>query len=149
MLIRTWDAFSDLARLQTDMNRLFESRARRDEPSEGFEQASWQPTVDIYEDPERVVLSADLPGVEQKDVDIRVENGVLTLRGDRKLETKENKDGYQRLERVRGTFRRSFSVPNLIDAEKISAIMKNGVLTLSLPKRAEAQPRQIKVRLDS
>jgi HSP20 family protein len=152
MLTRTWDPWSDLARLQDDLGRWFDVRARTPGGAEGLEKGTWAPPVDIYEDAERITLVADLPGVEQKSIDIRLENGLLSLRGERKATRPEagpgHRDGYQRVERVQGSFARSFTVPNLIDAEKILAAMKDGVLTLTLPKRAEAQPRQIKVRVD-
>ncbi|HTT72483.1 MAG TPA: Hsp20/alpha crystallin family protein [Anaeromyxobacteraceae bacterium] len=111
------------------------------------ESVGWTPNVDIYEDDEGVSLRFDLAGVEPKDVDIRFENGVLTLRGERKLEREDKRDNYHRVELAYGTFTRSFSLPGSIDAEKIRADSKNGVLTVHLPKKPEAKPKAIQVKV--
>ena len=124
------------------MGRLFDERLYRNGESVG-----WTPAVDIYEDDEGVTLRFELAGVEPKDVDIRFENGVLTLRGERKLEKEEKRENYHRVERSYGTFTRSFTLPGTVDAEKIRAESKNGVLTVSLPKKAEAKPRAIEVKV--
>jgi HSP20 family protein len=107
----------------------------------------WAPAVDIYETDNELVLKADLPEVELKDLDVRVENQTLTITGERKFERQENAKGYHRVERSYGTFARSFSVPNTFDTEKIGASFKNGVLTVTLPKKEAAKPRQIKVEI--
>ncbi|MBS1856311.1 MAG: Hsp20/alpha crystallin family protein [Acidobacteria bacterium] len=107
----------------------------------------WAPAVDIYETDNELVLKADLPDVELKDLDVRVENQTLTITGERKFERKENAKGYHRVERSYGNFARSFSVPNTFDTEKIGASFKNGVLTVTLPKKEAAKPRQIKVEI--
>jgi len=107
----------------------------------------WAPAVDIYETENDLVLKADLPEVDPKDIDVRVENQTLNLTGERKFESNENGKGYHRIERSYGRFTRSFAVPNSFDTEKISADYKNGVLTVSLPKKEAAKPRQIKVEL--
>jgi HSP20 family protein len=107
----------------------------------------WTPAVDIYEDEDAVTLRAELPGVEPKDVDVRFENGVLTLRGERKLEQEEKRENYHRVERSYGTFTRSFALPGTVDAEKIRAEAKNGILAIVLPKRSEAKPRAIQVKV--
>ncbi|HTP24183.1 MAG TPA: Hsp20/alpha crystallin family protein [Anaeromyxobacteraceae bacterium] len=126
------------------MSRLFDDRlvARA-----GGESVGWTPKVDIFEDAEGVSLRFELAGVEAKDVDIRFENGVLTLRGERKLEHEDKRDNYHRLELSYGVFTRSFSLPGTIDADKIKAESKNGVLTVYLPKRSEAKPRAIQVKV--
>ena len=107
----------------------------------------WAPSVDIYETENELVLKADLPDVDPKDIDVRVENQTLNLSGERKFESTENGKGYHRIERSYGRFTRSFAVPNSFDTDKISADYKNGVLTVSLPKKEAAKPRQVKVEL--
>src|SRR5512146_1833497 len=130
-MLSRWDPLRDLQRVQDEVNRLFDDRLM----TRGGESVGWTPNVDIYEDEEGVSLRFDLAGVDPKDVDIRFENGVLTLRGERKLDREENRDNYHRIELSYGTFTRSFSLPATIDAEKIKAESKNGVLTVVLPKK--------------
>lgn len=105
----------------------------------------WAPAVDIYETENELVLKADVPNVDPKDIDVRVENQTLSITGERKFEQERTDKGYHRLERSYGHFQRSFSVPNTFDTENITASHKNGVLTVSLPKKAAAKPRQIKI----
>jgi HSP20 family protein len=105
----------------------------------------WSPAVDIYETENELVLKADLPEVEQKDIDVRVENQTLTISGERKFEEKHAENGYHRIERSYGSFVRSFAVPNTFDTEQVGATFKNGVLTVTLTKKEHAKPRQIKV----
>jgi HSP20 family protein len=105
----------------------------------------WSPAVDIYETENDLVLKADLPDVNPNDVDVRVENQTLTVAGERKFEKQDTAKGYHRIERSYGNFTRSFAVPNSFDTEKISAAFKNGVLTVTLPKKEAAKPRQIKI----
>jgi HSP20 family protein len=107
----------------------------------------WAPAVDIYETENELVVKADLPDVNPQDLDIRVENNILTIRGERKFESKVNEDNYLRIERAYGSFSRSFSLTNSVKSEAIQAGYHNGVLTLSLPKREEAKPKQIKVNV--
>jgi HSP20 family protein len=141
-----WEPFRDIARLQDEMNRLFDDRRYRT-PGEG-ESVGWTPSCDVFEDDEGLALRFELAGVEPKDVDIRFENGVLTVRGERKLEKEEKRDSYHRIELAYGMFTRSFSLPGTVDAEKIRAEAKNGLLTVHLPKRAEAKPRAIQVKVN-
>jgi len=129
--------------LQDQINRMF---------SEGVGHAGqesnltpWAPAVDIYETENELVIKADLPDVNPQNLDIRVENNILTIRGERKFESKVNEDNYLRIERAYGSFSRSFSLANSVKTEAIKADYQNGVLTLSLPKREEAKPKQIKV----
>ena len=138
-----FDPFRDLQRVQDEMSKLFDDRLL----ARGGESVGWTPKVDIFEDEEGVALRFELAGVEPKDVDIRFENGVLTLRGDRKMESEHRRDNYHRVELAYGTFTRSFSLPATIDAEKIRAESKNGVLTVTLPKKAEAKPKSIQVKV--
>ncbi|MGB7761951.1 MAG: Hsp20/alpha crystallin family protein [Bryobacteraceae bacterium] len=105
----------------------------------------WTPAVDIYETENDLVVKADLPDVDLKDIDVRVENQTLTIAGERKFEKQDNVAGYHRIERSYGNFTRSFAVPNSFDTEKIAASFKNGVLSVSLPKKEAAKPRQIKI----
>jgi HSP20 family protein len=107
----------------------------------------WAPAVDIYETENELVLKADLPDVDLKDIDVRVENQTLTISGERKFEQKESTKGYHRIERSYGSFVRSFAVPNSFDTETIAAEFKNGVLRVSLPKKEAAKPRQVKVEV--
>ncbi len=142
-MLTRFDPFRDLARVQEEMARLFDERL----PFRAGESVGWTPACDIYEDEEEVVVRADLAGVEPKDVDIRFENGVLTLRGERKLEKEDKRDNYHRVELSYGTFTRAFSLPGTIDPEKIKAEAKNGVLLIHLPKKAEAKPKSIQVKV--
>jgi HSP20 family protein len=142
-MLSRWEPFRDLARLQEEMGRVFgEDRMFRPGESVG-----WTPACDIYEDDEALRLEFELAGVEPKDVDIRFENGVLTVRGERKLEKEDKRDNYHRVERSYGTFTRSFTLPASVDGEKIRAEAKHGVLSVTLPKRAEAKPRAIQVKV--
>jgi HSP20 family protein len=107
----------------------------------------WAPSVDIYETENELVVKADLPDVELKDIDVRVENQTLTIAGERKFEKSDSGKGYHRLERSYGRFTRSFAVPNAFDTENIGADYQNGVLSVSLPKKEAAKPRQIKIEV--
>jgi len=126
--------------------RLFEDAVSRlmSEPRSG---RPWTPSVDVFETEDALTLKADLPEVRIEDIDVRVENQTLTLRGQRKFEKEENIKGYHRIERSYGEFVRSFSVPSTVDTEKVQADYKNGVLTITLPKKEAAKPRQVKVAI--
>jgi HSP20 family protein len=128
--------------------RLFEDAFTRmlTEPSTG---RPWSPAVDIFETENELVLKADLPEVDQKDIDVRVENQTLTIAGERKFEKQDSGKSFHRMERHYGSFVRSFAVPNTFDTDKIAAEFQNGVLTVTLPKKEAAKPRQIKVALKS
>jgi HSP20 family protein len=145
-MLTRWDPFRDIARharLQEDLlGRVFDDRLFRAGESMG-----WTPSVDIYEDGEELVVRAELAGVDPKDVDIRFENGVLTVKGERKMEKEDKKENYHRVELAYGTFTRSFSLPATIDSEKIRAEAKNGVLVIHLPKKLEAKPKAIQVKV--
>ena len=136
------DPFRDLARMQDEMARLFDDRRFG-----AGESVGWTPACDIYEDEEGVSLRFELAGVDPKDVDVRFENGVLTVRGERKLEAEDKRENYHRIERSYGTFTRAFSLPGTLDPERIKAEAKNGVLAITLPKKAEAKPRAIQVKV--
>jgi HSP20 family protein len=126
--------------------RLFEDAFTRimNEPASN---RPWSPAVDIYETENELVLKADLPDVDQKDIDVRVENQTLTIAGERKFEKKEDNKGFHRIERSYGNFVRSFAVPNSFDTEHIGAQYHNGVLSVTLPKKEAAKPRQIKIEV--
>jgi len=142
-MMTRWDPARDLARLQEEVSRLFDDRM----PMRSGESVGWTPACDVYEDEEGVSLRFDLAGVEPKDVDIRFENGVLTLKGERKLEKEEARENYHRREVSYGTFTRAFSLPATVDPEKIRAESKQGVLHIHLPKRAEAKPKSIRLNV--
>jgi HSP20 family protein len=142
-ILTRFDPFRDLTRFQEEMGRLFDERLTA-QPAESL---GWTPACDVFEDENEVAIRAALAGVEPKDVEIRVENGVLTLKGERKIEKEERKDNYQRVEMAYGWFTRTFALPTSVDPEKVHAESKNGVLTVHLPKRAEAKPRAIEVKV--
>ena len=131
MAIMRFDPFRDLAVLQDRMNR----------------RGTWAPAVDIYEVDGALVLKAELPGMQREDIDVNIENNTLTIRGERKLDTEIKQDSFHRVERAYGSFVRSFSLPNTIDAAKVAAEYKNGVLSVTLPVREEAKPRTINIEV--
>jgi HSP20 family protein len=142
-----WDPFRNSGSLQEQFSRLFESSF----PGRSSESTltSWAPAVDIHETENELVLKADLPGIDEKDLDIRVENNMLTIRGERKFEQEVKEDNYLRVERSYGSFSRSFSLPNTVNTEAIDAEYKNGVLRVLMPKRAESKPKQVKVNVSN
>lgn len=143
----SWDPFDNLMDIQREVNRLFdESKTSKGRKNE-LARVDWSPVVDIHEDKEAFHISADLPGLTQKDIDVKVEDDVLTIKGERKFENETNKDNYHRVERFYGSFQRSFSLPKGIDASKINASYKNGELKLSVPKTEESKPKQITVNV--
>ncbi len=146
MTVVRWDPFRDLLTLQDRMNRLFDESMRGARPADEST-TSWSPAVDIYETENEIVLKADLPEVNQKNIDIQIENSTLTIQGERKPDTTIKQENYHRIERAYGRFNRSFTLPNLVDQEKVKAEYKDGVLTIELPKREERKPKQIKVSL--
>ena len=144
MALMRYEPFNLLNQLQREVNRLLDTGRLGDEES-GNILADWAPAVDIKEEPNQFVIHADLPGVDIKDIDITLENGVLTLKGQRAAEKKEETEQYRRVERVRGTFLRRFSLPDVADADKVSAKCKDGVLEVIVLKREAAQPRRIAI----
>jgi HSP20 family protein len=147
MAIVRWEPFRDLFQ-DRFVNRFFDEAFRATRPAADEEWAlggSWAPAVDIYEQDGNLVLKAELAGVDPKNVDVRVENNVLTLRGERRLDSEVKRDNYHRVERSYGSFSRSFSLPTVVDTEKIKAEYKDGVLRLVLPKKEEAKPKQIEI----
>lgn len=145
--VTRWEPFRGASTLQEQVNRLFNDVFERTREESSL--TSWAPAVDIFETEHELVVKADLPDVDPKDLDIRVENNVLTIRGERKFEKKVNEENYLRVERTYGAFTRSFSLANTVNSEAIKADYQNGVLTLNLPKREEAKPKQIKVTVSA
>ena len=142
--ITRWDPYANFAGLQEQLNRFFDLGSQgRGENS----LTTWAPAVDIYETENELVLKADLPDIDEKELDVRIENNMLSIHGERKFEQKVKEGGYLRTERSYGSFSRSFSLPNTVNTEAIKAEYKNGVLTIELPKRAESKPKQVKVNV--
>ena len=133
--------------LQDQISRLFNEAFDRSADESSI--TTWAPAVDIFETEQELVVKADLPDIKPEELDIRVENNILTIRGERKFEKKVNENNYLRVERSYGSFSRSFSLANTVNSEAIKAEYKNGVLTLTIPKREEAKPKQIKVNVDA
>ena len=146
MAITRWDPFRDLNILQERMNRVFEDAAVRgwksDEPSAT---TSWSPAVDIYETDSEIMVQAELPGVDRKDIALQLENNVLTLKGDRRFEKETNQENYHRIERSYGGFSRAFTIPTTVDEDKIRADYKDGILKIALPKKEQVKAKQIKI----
>lgn len=140
-----WEPFRGVTSLQEQVNRLFNDAFERQ--GEESSLTAWAPAVDIYETEHELVVKADLPDVDPKDLDIRVENNVLTIRGERKFEKKVNEENYLRVERAYGSFARSFTLANSVNSDAIKADYQNGVLTLTIPKKEEAKPKQIKINV--
>jgi HSP20 family protein len=140
------DPFRELAAMQDRMSRLFGDVYLRDEDT-GF-RGTWTPAVDIFEtDGHDLVLKAELPGMSREDIEVTVENSTLMLKGTKKFDAEVKEENYRRIERTYGTFHRSFTLPNTVDASKVAADFKNGVLTVKLPFREEAKPRTINVEV--
>jgi HSP20 family protein len=146
--ITRWDQSRASTALQNQVIRLFEDNFTRDRSGHA-DLATWGPPVDIYETENELVVKADLPDLPEKDIDVRVENNTLTIRGERKFEKDLNEDNYLRVERVYGPFMRSFSLPNTVSSEGIRAEYHNGVLTLRMAKREESKSKQIKISVST
>ncbi|HEX6550558.1 MAG TPA: Hsp20/alpha crystallin family protein [Gammaproteobacteria bacterium] len=137
-----YEPWSLMTQLHNEMNRLFE----RGDNNGAVAATDWTPAVDIKEEAQRFVIHADVPGVDPKDIEVTMEDGILTLRGERKSESRDEQNGWRRVERVSGTFFRRFSLPDTADAEGVSARGSNGVLEIVIPKQAKVQPRRISVK---
>ena len=147
MLLTRYEPWSAMRHLQNEMSRVFDSAAVTEaEDGSNVATSRWTPAVDIREDAERFVITADVPGIDPEDIEVTMESGVLTIKGERKLEAKDEGDnGYRRVERVYGSFYRRFTLPDTADAEAISANGRHGVLEVVIPKRAALQPKRIAV----
>lgn len=146
MLVR-FDPFSEMDSLQRSINRLFDDAGTARRPGREAADAVWMPAVNTYEDKEAFLISCDLPGMDQKDVKLNLDNNTLTISGTRKLEHEDKRENYQRVECLFGTFSRSFTLPATVDSGKIEASMQNGVLTIRLPKKEESKPKQIDIKI--
>jgi len=146
MAMVRWEPVRDLLTLQDRMRGMIEGSYRGGDEDWALG-GSWAPAVDIYEKDGNIVLKAELPGLDPKDVDVRVENNILTLRGERKFDNEVKRDNYHRVERAYGTFTRSFTLPNVVDTSNIKADFKDGVLHVVLPKKEEAKQRQIQINV--
>src|SRR6478672_10359453 len=145
MNLVTYDPFRELRSLQDDVNRLFSSSFNRSGDNE-LMRGAWSPSVDIFENQDQIVLEAELPGMKPEDVNISIENNVLTIHGERKFEKKDDQDNFHRVERSYGSFTRSFSLPSTVTGDAAEAVFENGVLRLTLAKREEAKPRRIEIK---
>jgi|SRR4029077_943276 HSP20 family protein len=148
-VITRWDPFREFSTLQDRMNRLFRESHGPEGREEALATTSFAPPVDVYEDEHNVTLKIEVPGIDEKDIDVRIENNVLTVHGERKFEKEEKEENFRRVERQYGSFTRTFSLPTTVDAEKVSANYDKGILKVALPKKAEAKPKQIKVSVGS
>ena len=146
MAMVRWEPVRDLLTLQDRMRGMIEGSYRGGDEDWALG-GSWAPAVDIYEKDGNIVLKAELPGLDPKDVDVRVENNILTLRGERKFDNEVKRDSYHRVERAYGAFSRSFTLPNVVDTQNIKADFKDGVLHVVLPKKEEAKQRQIQINV--
>ncbi len=149
MSLVNYEPWSLLDRFQQQLNQLGyadKSLAGNDNDSSNVVTSHWRPAVDIKEEADRFLIIADLPGVDPKDIEITMDNGVLTIKGERQDEAREEKEGYKRVERVSGAFYRRFSLPDTADADRIEAKGKDGVLEVTLPKHEKVQPRKIEVK---
>ena len=149
MATSNFDPFRDLLSLQERMNRMFQeslSRSRGDE-DEILAAGAWRPAVDIYEATDKVILRVDVPGMSQEDIDLRIENGALRLRGERRMPDGVRPEEYHRVERPFGSFVRVFSLPSSVDTSRVKAEYRNGVLEVNLPKRQESQARPVAIEI--
>jgi len=146
MNLITYDPFRELRSLQDEVNRVFSSNFNRGGGESGMMQGAWNPSVDIFENKDQIVLEAELPGMKPEDVNISIENNVLTIHGERKFEKKDDKDNFHRVERSYGSFTRSFTLPPTVSSEGVDAVFENGILRLALAKREEAKPRRIEIK---
>jgi HSP20 family protein len=146
MAIVRYDPWRTLSQLQNEMNRLFEDRMGTEEGGDnGMVAADWRPAVDVQEDANNYLITADIPGVDPRDIEVSLDNGVLTIRGERRQDNEEEGGDFKRVERVRGTFFRRFTLPDTADAENVKAKSNQGVLQITIPKQAQGQPRKIEV----
>src|ERR1700685_2820106 len=148
-VISRFEPFREFATLQDRMNRLFRSSIHEEGRDESLTTSSFAHAVDVYEDEHNVTLKIEVPGIDEKDIDVRIENNTLTVHGERKIEKEEKEENYRRVERQYGSFTRTFTLPTTVDSEKVSANYDKGVLKIALPKKAEAKPKQIKVNIGS
>ncbi len=148
MSIIKWDPFRDLLSLQERMNKLFEeSLLQTGKERQDLMVGGWSPAVDVMESNDEIVLKAELPGIDLKDVEVLIKDNVLTLRGERRFEKEEEKENYHRIERTYGTFQRFFTLPASVEQDKIKAKMKDGVLEVRIPKAKEEKSKKIEIEV--
>ena len=151
-LLTGWESVRELSAMQdrmNRMNRLFRESYRPEVPEEALTTTSYAPPVDIYEDEHTITLKLEVPGIDEKDIDVRIDNNTLTVHGERKIEKEEKEENFRRVERHYGSFTRSFTLPSSVDPGQVSANYDRGVLNITLAKKAEAKPKQIKVNVGS
>src|SRR5579863_10717168 len=151
-VLTRWDPFREFSAMQdrmNRMNRLFREQYSPESPEEALTTTSFAPPVDIYEDGHKVTLKLEVQGIDENDIDVRIENNTLTVRGERKIEKEEKEENFRRVERHYGSFTRTFNLPTTVDSDKVSAHYDQGVLKINLAKKAEAKPKQIKVNVGS
>src|SRR6266403_4040639 len=151
-LLTGWESLRELSAMQDRMNRvnrLFRESYSPEGPEEALTTTALAPPVDIYEDEHNIILKIEVPGIDEKDIDVRIQNNTLTVHGERKIEKEEKEENFRRVERQYGSFTRTFALPTTVDAEKVSANYDKGILKIALPKKAEAKPKQIKVNVGS
>src|SRR5579862_3042617 len=148
-LLTRWQPFREFPTMQDRMNRLFRESYSPEGPEEALTTTGFTLPVDIYEDEHNITLKIEVPGIDEKDMDVRIENHTLTVHGERKFEQEEKEENFRRVERQYGSFTRSFTLPSSVDPGQVSADYEKGVLKITLAKKAEAKPKQIKVNVGS
>src|SRR6202158_5618671 len=152
-LLTRWEPFREYSATMQDrmnrMNRLFRESYSPEGPEEALTTTSFAPPVDIYEDEHNITLKLEVPGIDEKDIDVRIENTTLTVHGERKIEKDEKEENFRRVERQYGSFTRSFTLPSSVDTGQVSANYEKGVLKISLAKKRAGKPKQIKVNVGS
>jgi len=148
-VLTRWDPLRDLATLQNRLNRFVRESYSPESPEEALTTSGFAPPVDVYEDEHNITLKVEVPGIDEKDIDVRIESNTLTVHGERKFEKEEKEENFRRVERQYGTFTRSFTLPSSVDPGQVSADYEEGVLKIKLAKKAEAKPKQIKVNVGS
>ncbi len=149
MNLIAYDPFRELRSLQDEVNRVFSTSFNRGGGESGMMRGAWNPSVDIFENKDQIVLEAELPGLSPDDVNISIENNVLTIHGERRFEKKDEGDNFHRVERSYGSFTRSFTLPPTVSSENVEANFDNGILRLQLAKREEAKPRRVEIKAGS
>jgi HSP20 family protein len=140
--MRVFNPWKDLERFRSELDQMFNRTEVQEQESSV---SDWMPAVDVREETDRYIIEADVPGVDPADIEVHMENGVLTIKGERSSEKKESREGYRRIERAYGTFYRRFNLPELVDAENIKASSRHGVLEVVIPKQAQVMPKRITV----
>ena len=148
-LLTHWEPFREFSPMQDRMNRINRLFRESYSPEDALTTTSFAPPVDIYEDEHNITLKLEVPGIDEKDIDVRIDNNTLTVHGERKIEKEEKEENFRRVERQYGSFTRSFTLPSTVDPQQVSADYNQGVLKIKLAKKAEAKPKQIKINVGS